>query len=97
MIQVPLPTALITPLLLTVATKGSEDDHLTVVFEAFVGFTVALMVFVLPTQIVASLTERAIEVTGCFTVTAQDLEIPEPSAALQVIVQVPAALAVITP
>ena len=79
------------------ATLLSEEDQLTDVLFAVVGAAVAVSVFFFPThrETVSSL--RAMVVTGCLTVTSHVDFVPYPSAAVQVIVQVPLPFAVITP
>jgi hypothetical protein len=95
--QVPSPFAVITPSEETEATLSSEEDHSTDVLLAVVGKAVAVIVFVSPTHREAFVSLRAISVTCCFTVTSHIDFVPYPSAAVQVIVQVPLPFAVIMP
>ena len=96
-VQVPSPFAVITPSEETEATLLSEEDHVTDILPAVVGVAVAVIVLVSPTHREAVVSLKAISVTGCFTVTSHMFFVPYPSAAVQVIVQVPLPFAVITP
>ena len=60
----PAPTALTSPVALTVATASSEEDQTTPVTFASAGSWVALSVTVSPTLSVADVWERASEVMG---------------------------------
>jgi len=73
------------------------DTHVTLVFVAVVGSTVAVNVDDAPVARLKVDELKVIEVTYCFTVTAHVPVTPLPSAAVAVIVAVPAATAVTTP
>ena len=88
-VQVPCPFAVIIPFEETVAMLLSEEDHVTFVLFAFVGVAVAVIVLVAPTHREAVVSLRAISVTCCLTITSHVVFVPYPSAAVQVIVQVP--------
>ena len=55
MVAVPFDTAVTVPLLSTVATDVSDDDHVTVVSSALSGFTVAVSFLVMPGESVSVL------------------------------------------
>jgi hypothetical protein len=95
--QVPSVFAVITPSEEIEATLLSEEDHSTAVLLAVVGVAVAVIVLVSPTHREAVVSLRAISVTCCLTVTSHVDFVPYPSAAVQVIMQVPSPFAVITP
>lgn len=86
------------PVLDTVATDVLLDDHVTDLFAAFDGNTDAVNVIVPPT--VTDVDVAVIDTDDTrigFTVTVEVADLPEPSAALAVIVAVPGALPVTTP
>ena len=60
----PAPTALTSPVSLTVATASSEEDHTRSVTFAFAGSYAALSVIFSPATIVVSAGERARDVIG---------------------------------
>ena len=97
-VQVPAALALITPPDETVATFELLDDQVTFLFVALEGVIVAFKVYFVPAVIVTAVAFSLIPVTatvGFFTVTLQVAVLPLFDFA--VIVQVPAALALITP
>ena len=96
-VAVPAALAVTRPELPTVATFVLSDDHVTLLSVASLGYTVADSCLVSPIYKVAVEVLRDMLVTGFFTVTEQVAFTPLPSLALQVIVAVPAALAVTRP
>jgi hypothetical protein len=95
----PLATGVTRPVLLTVATAAFVEDHVSVLFNAFVGATVAVNCCgACPTYIVRDV-EGVItmEVTGVVTVTTQVAVNLVPVAVVAVIVAEPVATAVTRP
>ena len=100
MVTVPAALAITFPLLLTVAIFVFEDFHVTALLVAVVGVTVAFNVRVSFGDMVAVVLFKVTFVTfttGFVTVTLQVALTPLPSFAAQVMVAVPAALAVTSP
>ena len=100
MVAVPADTAVTTPLLFTVATLVFVLLHVSSLFVAFEGETVAVSAEVSPSVMESDVLLRVIEVTYttfAFTVTSHVAFTPLPSAAVQVMVAVPADTAVTTP
>ena len=91
---VPFPTALTTPVAVTVATFLFDEDHTTFLLLADAGPTAYFSVYVDPFNIVFWYTPNFIDVAGCTTFTVQVAYFPLPSLAVQVIVAVPFATAV---
>jgi len=97
MVAVPAPTPVTTPVLLTVATAAFDDVHVTALLVAVAGVTVAVRDVVAPTATEADTGDTDTDVTGWVTVTVAIPFFPEPSAAVAVIVTLPAAWPVTTP
>ena len=95
-VAVPALTAVTTPELDTVATDVLFDDHVTDLFDAFEGETVAVRVYVDPSVKVKDDLSKDTPVTGTTTVTAQ-VAVFAPSLVITVIVADPAAFAVTRP
>ena len=100
MVAVPAALAVTLPIVSTIATAVLLDVHVTVLSVASAGDTVAESGVVSPTVIVFSLGDTITEATGitlAVTVIVHVPDLPLPSAAVAVIVAVPAALAVTLP
>jgi len=96
-VAVPAATAVTTPLVDTVAIPGLPLLHVTLLFAALEGATVAVRVSVLPTVRMADDLFRVTPLTGTgLTVTVQ-VAVLLPSAVVTVTVAVPAVTAVTTP
>ena len=96
-VAVPGLTAVNTPSEVIVATVLSVDFHVSVFTSAFEGLIVGVRVFSVPHNMFRVSLPKSIEVTCCFTVTLHVDLVPYPSAAVQVIVQVPLPFAIICP
>jgi len=98
MVAVPAATPVTTPVLLTAATPESLDAHVTVLFVAVAGLTVAYSVCVAPTRMVVAVVLRVTPVTAtlALTTTAHTAVLP-PSWVVAVMTAVPAATADTTP
>ena len=94
MVVDPEPTPVITPELDTVATDGLADDHVTALFAALDGKTVAVMVLVVPVPIDTLVGETDTEETATVIDTTH-VAVKEPHRA--VITADPSATAVMTP
>ena len=101
MVAVPAATAVTTPLFSsTLAIFGLDDFHVTFLFVAFVGVTVAVNATVLPFTTLAVVLFKVIPVTltvGTVTCTVQLAEMPLSSFAVAVMTVVPAFIAVTFP
>ena len=94
---VPLLTAFTKPSLLTVATESLLVDHITFLFVASVGKTVAIKVSLPPTSNERVFLFKVTLVTGLFTVTTHVSFLVESNCEVTVIVAVPALSAVTLP
>ena len=95
-VAVPAALAVTIPEEDTVATEVLFEDHVTDLFVASEGSTVAIRVSESPSVIVREVLFKETEVTGLLTVTAHDA-VFDPSFVFTVIVAVPAAFAVTKP
>jgi len=96
-VAVPADTAVITPELFTVAVPALPDDHITVLFVAFAGATVAVSVSLVPaTSVVVVLFKVTPAANTGSTVTSHEA-IKPPSVVVTVTNAVPGDTAVTTP
>lgn len=99
-VVVPAVSGVMIPLALTLAMPGLVDNHVTVLFVAFAGVKIGVIVSVFPPAVMESdflLISKPVSATGAgFTVTWQNATFP-PSTEVATMVVVPAAIGVTLP
>jgi len=97
MLTLPGTTPLTTPVVLTLATAESLEDHDTVFVVAFAGVTLAVNAVVTPTGILTEAGVRATPVTGIGVTVTDELAVLPLSALVAVILAVPGFTPATTP